>query len=307
MNDFDVVVIGAGPAGLTAGLYLNRAGHRVSVIDKGSPGGQVWNIPWVENYPGFANGISGAQLASDMVAQAEQHGVVARKAEVAGIELYTNSRWVQFSDGRGLTASVIIIAGGCRLKKLGVPGEEELWGKGVSTCAVCDGRLFANRSVAVCGEGDYGISEALYMATLASHVVLIEEMPALTTSKIYQERALNKANLEIRCGTRIEAIVGNDLVEAIEVLDIEKGERSKLDVSGVFIHAGLQPNTDYIRDILPLDGRDRIVVNERMETEIPCILAAGDIRSCSAGQIATAVGDGAIAAISADVLLKKLE
>lgn len=306
MSDYDVVIIGGGPAGLTAGLYLSRARHRTLLLEKESFGGPILNVEWIENYPGFAEGVAGAQLASEMVTQATKYGLQLQQAEVLGIETYSSSRWVKCAGGSGYTATVIIIAGGARPKKLGVPGEEALQGKGVFNCAFCEGGRFTDKVVGVCGGGDSGITEALYLTKLASKVILFEVLPSLTATAILQERALSNPKLDIRCGVKVEAICGDSQVEAIEFFEVGGGKKGTLKVDGVLVYVGLEPNTSYLRSIVPLDSQGQIIVNERMETETPYILAAGDIRNGSLRQITTAVGDGAIAAISAQRLLQKL-
>lgn len=303
MFDFDVVIIGGGPAGLTAGLYLSRANRRTILLDKESFGGYIKNIEWIENYPGFADGVSGAKLAADMVAQATKYGLQLKLAEVTGIELFSNSRWIGCANGTGYTTGVVIIAGGSRPKKLGIPGEDRLEKKGVFSCALCDGGEFTDRIVAVFGGGDAGVTEALYMTKLASKVILIEVLPELTATAVLQERASTNPKLEIRCGIKAEAIIGDNNVEAIELLDTASGRRKTLKVDGVLVHIGLDPNISYLDGIVPLDNQGQIIVNNKMETEVPFLLAAGDIRSGSHGQIVTAVGDGAIAAISAQRIL----
>ncbi len=307
MFDWDVVIIGGGPAGLTAGLYLSRANRRTLLLDGDSFGGYIRNVELIENYPGFAEGIAGARLASEMVKQAEKYGLRMETAEVTGIELFSGTRWVGCSKGQGFTTNIVIIAGGSRNKKLGVPGEEELEGKGVFSCAFCDGGHFADRVVAVCGGGDAGVTEALYMAKIASKVILVEAMPELTATAILQERASSEPKLEIRCGIEVKAITGDDKVEAIELLDIAGKKKETIKVDGVLVHIGLDPNTEYLDGIVPLDSQGFIVVNDRMETEVPYIFAAGDIRNGSPRQVVTAVGDGAIAAISAQRLLQESE
>jgi len=305
MFDYEVVIIGGGPAGLTAGLYLSRAKRRTILLGKEIFEGPVVNIEWIENYPGFADGVAGAQLVSEMVTQATKYGLQLEQAEVVGIELLTDYRRIKCADGAGYTTAVVIIAGGAHPQKLGVPGEEKLQGKGIFHCALCDGGKFAEQVVAVCGGGDSGITEALYMTKLASKVIVVELMPALTASAVLQERALANPKLEIRTGVKVEAIVGENQVEGLELVDAG-GQRETLKVDGVLIHVGLEPNTDYLKGIVPLDSQGRIIVNERMETEIPYILAAGDIRGGSLNQIITAAGDGATAAISAEKLLQEL-
>ncbi len=303
MFDWDVVIIGGGPAGLTAGLYLSRARRRALLLDKDAAGGYIRNIELIENYPGFAEGVNGARLASDMVSQAKKYGLQIENAEVTGIELFSGTRYVACANGQGFTTNVIIIAGGSKNKKLGVPGEAELAGKGVFECAFCDGGHYAGKVVAVCGGGDAGVTEALYMARIASKVILIEAMPKLTATAILQDRLLSNPKIEVRCGLRVTAIDGKDKVEAIEVMTDKKKETLKVD--GVLVHIGLEPNTDYLEGIVPLDKQGQVIVNEEMASEVPYIFAAGDIRSGSPRQVAAAVGDGAIAAIRAERLLQE--
>jgi thioredoxin reductase (NADPH) len=305
MFDWEVVIIGGGPAGLTAGLYLSRARRRTLLLDKDSFGGYIRNVELIENYPGFTEGVAGARLASEMVKQAEQYGLRMELAEVTGLEVFSGTRWVGCTRGQGYTTNVVIIAGGSRHKKLGVPGEDELEGRGVFNCALCDGGGFADQVVAVCGGGDSGLTEALYMAKIASKVILIEAMPELTGTAVLQERALSHPRLEIRCGVRVEAIIGDGKVKAIACLDTAGQKKETIKVDGVLVQIGLDPNTEYLDGIVPLDSSGQVIVNDQMETEVPCVLAAGDIRSGSPRQVVTAVGDGAVAAVSAQRILQE--
>jgi thioredoxin reductase (NADPH) len=303
MFDWDCVIIGGGPAGLAAGLYLSRANRRTLLLDKDTAGGYIRNIELIENYPGFTDGVSGAKLAAEMVNQAVKYGLKIETAEVTGLEIFSGTRWVGCSRGQGYTTNIVIIAGGSKNKKLGVPGEAELLGKGVFECALCDGGHFAGKVVAVCGGGDAGVTEALYMAKIAAKVIIIEAMPALTATAVLQDRVKAESKIEVRCGVKVEAITGKDTVEAVELAAGKQKETLQTD--GVLVHIGLDPNTGYLEGTVPLDERGQVIVNERMESETPYILAAGDIRSGSPRQVVTAVGDGAIAAITAQRLLQE--
>jgi len=306
MFDYDAVIIGGGPAGLTAGLYLSRSGHRTLLLEKEGYGGPIKNVEWIENYPGFAEGVSGAQLASDMVTQATRYGLHLEDAEVTGVELFSSCRWVTCADGKGFTCSVIILAGGALRRKLGVPGEEALYGKGVFDCALCEGGKFADRVVVVCGGGDAGLTEALYLSKIASKVVVVELESKLTATAVLRERAAADPKIEIHCGLKVEAVAGQGRVEGVEYTERASGRKGVFQADGVLVYVGLEPNTAYIRDIVPLDSLGQVIVNSGMETEIPYILAAGDIRAASPRQIATAVGDGATAAVTAQKLLQQL-
>jgi thioredoxin reductase (NADPH) len=303
MFDYDAIIIGGGPAGLTAGIYLTRAGYRVLLLEKESFGGQLKNIEWVENYPGFVNGVSGADLAAAMTDQASRHGLQMELREVEAVESFSACRSVTCSDGNGYTSHVIVVAGGSKPRRLGVPGEETFRAKGVIECALCDGGRFASGTVAVCGGGDSGLTEALYLAKLASKVILIEAEPYMTASSVLQERTRDNRNIEVRCAARVVEIVGDDRVRAVDI-DVAGGGRERLTVDGVLVHIGIDPNTAYLEGVVPLDDEGFIKVRNRLETEIAYIFAAGDIRAGSPGQIAAAVGDGAIAAIAAQRTLQ---
>lgn len=302
---YDVIIIGAGPAGLTAGLYTSRAKLRTLIIEKELLGGELMNRDLIENYPGYPDGILGPDLGSNMMTQVMNYGTEMQFGEVERIEVEDKNRIVKTSQGDYLTKS-IIIAGGAHYKKLGVPGEQEFADKGVFYCATCDGPRFANKGVAVAGGGDSGITEALFLARMVSKVVVIEMLPQLTATKVLQERAFSDPKIDITCGSKIEAICGDNQVKSLDVIDIETGERSSIAVDGILVHVGVEANTEYLKGSVPLDEKGQILVNEKMETEIPGIFAAGDIRHNSLMQITTAVGDGATAALSLEKYLESL-
>jgi len=305
MFDYDAIIIGGGPAGLTAGLYLGRAKRRVVLLEKDVVGGKIVNLELIENYPGFSESIPGARLASEMVTQATDSGLQIEHQEVVDIENYSSCKSVTCADGTTYVTSVVIIGGGSKPKKLGVSGEEAFMEKGVFYCGFCDGGQFADGVVAVCGGGDAGITEALYMTKIASKVILLEMLPSITASAILQERARANPKLKIRCGVTTKTILGDSRVEAIEFLDQKSQKIETLKVDGVLVCVGVLPNTAYLKDV-PLDDRGQIIVNTKMETDVPYVLACGDIKSNSPGQVATAVGDGAAAGISAIKLLNDL-
>lgn len=306
MNDsiYDLVIIGGGPAGLTAGIYACRSRLNVILLEKGMPGGSLVNIELVENYPGFEKGISGAELAIAMEAQAARFGLKTKQTEVYGIELGQKHKTVKTDTGDYRTRAVII-AGGSAREKLGVPGEDKLSGRGVSYCATCDGPLFRDQSVAVVGGGDAAVSEALFLTKFASKVVLIHRRNQLRAAKLVQERILSHPKMEFRWESVVEGMGGGELLEWVEIRNVKTGEKSVLPVSGIFVYVGQKPATEYLKDILPLDEAGYIITNEFMETTIPGVFAAGDIRYSSGRQIVIAAGEGATAARSVEKYLEK--
>ena len=305
MNEkYDVVIIGGGPAGLTAGLYASRAKLNSLLIERGLVGGQIANAERVENYSGFPEGINGFELGQLMHQQATKYGLKTLLAEVTGIELQEGQKVIRTTEG-DFMAKAVIIAGGSERYKLDVPGEEEFTGKGVSYCATCDGAFFREQPVAVVGGGDAAITEALHLAKFASRVTVIHRRDQLRASRILQEKAFSQPKIEFRWNSIVEKIEGGDLVKRIRLRQVKTGEESALEVAGIFISIGLKPNTDYLKGILPLDVTGHIITDEKMETKIPGIFAAGDIRHNSTRQVITAAGDGATAAIYAEKFISK--
>jgi len=298
-REYDVVIIGGGPAGLTAGLYTSRARLNSLLIEKGLVGGQIVNAEKVDNYPGFPEGISGLKLGELMHQQATKYGLKTIIAEATGIEPQEKQIVVKTTEGNFI-AKAVIIASGSERRKLGIPGEEEFTGKGVSYCATCDAAFFRDLPVAVVGGGNAAITEALHLAKFASRVTVIHRRSQLRASGIMQEKAFSQPKIEFLWDTVAEAIEGENSVTTIKLRQVETEKESSLDIAGVFISVGLKPNTDYLKGVLPLDEGGYVITNDKMETKIPGIFAAGDIRRNSARQAITAAGDGATAAFYAE-------
>lgn len=260
------------------------------------------NAELVENYPGFPQGISGAELGSLMEQQATRYGLEIAMADVEGVEFGAEEKIVNTSEGQ-YRAKALIIAGGSEYSKLGVPGEEELRGRGVSYCATCDGAFFNDQVISVVGGGNVALNDALFLTRFASKVIVIHRRDQLRATKILQERAFAKPKLEFLWDTVVESIKGDSQVRELRLRNVKTKEESRLEVSGVFIAVGLRPNTGYLEGRLALSPEGFILVNDQMETGVPGVFAAGDIRAGSARQISSAVGDGATAAISAERFL----
>jgi thioredoxin reductase (NADPH) len=301
-SPYQLIIVGGGPAGLTAGLYAARARLHALLVERGIPGGQMMNAEMVENYPGFPEGISGAELGSLMEQQATRFGLKTIMADVEGMELSGDEKILKTS-GASHSARAVIVAGGCEHSRLGVPGEEQFRGKGVSYCATCDGAFFREQVVSVVGGGDVALNDALFLTRFASRVVVIHRRDQLRATRILQERAFAQPKIEFLWDTVVESIEGDGQVRELRLLNVKAETESSLKVSGVFIAVGLRPNTGYLQALPILSPEGFVVVNERMETAVPGVFAAGDIRAGSARQISCAVGDGATAAISAEKFL----
>lgn len=295
---YDVIIIGGGPAGLSAGIYAARDRLNSLLIERGMFGGQIVNAEHVENYPGFSEGIGGVELTQAMYQQATKFGLKTVIAEATGIELRGEQKVVKTTEGDFIGRAVIIATGSERMK-LGVPGEEEFTGKGVSYCATCDAAFFRDKPVAVIGGGDAAITEALHLSRFASRVIVIHRRHELRATHIMQEKALAEPKLEFLWDTVVEQIEGENFVKRLRLRNVKTGKKFTQDVSGVFVAIGFKPITDYLKGFLPLDDTGAIIVNERLEAGIPGIFAAGDIRHSSGRQVILAAGDGASAAISA--------
>lgn len=297
-KEYDVVIIGGGPAGLTASIYTSRDRLSSLLIDKGVIGGRITDAELVDNYPGFPQGISGSELTKLMQQQANKYGLESIFAEVTAIDIKGEKKVIRTTDGDFIARAVIIASGSERVK-LGIPGEKELTGKGVSYCATCDAPFFTDKAVAVVGGGNTAIYEALHLAKFASRVSVIHRRQLLRATAILQEKARAEPKIEFLLNTVVKAIEGNDSVHRLILQHVKSGEQSTLDVSGVFMAIGFKPNTGYLSNLLPLDKQGSIITDEQMKTSIAGVFAAGDIRSGSIRQVVAAAGDGAIAAINA--------
>lgn len=296
---YDTVIIGGGPAGLTAGLYAARAGLKTVILEMAIPGGQAATTERIENYPGFVEGISGAELTSRMAEQALRFGAKTVTAEVTGVELEGETKLVNTFDG-DFAARTIIVATGARSSQLGVPGEAEYTGRGVSYCATCDGPFYRDLPIAVIGGGDSAIEEALYLTRFASKVTVVHRRDQLRATKVLQERAFANPKVEFRWNSVVDSIRGGDFVESIQLRDVKAGSETSLAVSGVFLYVGLQPNTAFLRGKVQLDVQGYVITDERTATNVPGVFAAGDVRAKPLRQVASAVADGALAAVMAD-------
>ncbi len=296
----DLVIIGGGPAGLTAYLYAARARLNCVLVEKLSPGGQVLVTDLVENYPGFPEPLSGFELMDRFLAQVKKLGLQTINGEVVRLETEGDLKKIVFSDGRVLESRAVIIATGARPNRLGVPGEKELTGKGVSYCATCDGPFFRDQEVAVVGGGNTAVQEAIFLTRFAKRVYLIHRRDQLRAQKILQERALANEKITIFWNRVVEEILGQDQVEGVRLRNVKTGEEETLKVQGVFIFVGISPQSEFVKGLLPLDEKGFIITDCEMRTEVPGVFAAGDVRSKACRQIVTAAGDGATAAYMAE-------
>lgn len=294
----DIAIIGAGPAGLAAGLYAARARRTTVLFEREVTGGQISTTSIIENYPGIDE-VDGFELGQRMQRQAEKYGTEMALTAVSAIEPRESS--FRLATGNGdYSARTVIYTSGADYNKLGIPGEVKLTGKGVSYCATCDAAFFKDQVCAVVGGGDAAMDEGLFVTRFASEVHVIHRRDELRASKILQERAFANDKMQFHWDTVVTEIEGDDAVKRLLLKNVTTDETSMLDIAAVFIFIGLTPNTTLVKDLLKLDGDGHIYVNEWMETEVPGLFAAGDVRVNSARQVATAAGDGVTAAIRAD-------
>jgi len=291
---YDIGIIGAGPAGLTAAIYARRAGLTVLVIEKAIEGGAVTQTHIVENWPGEIS-IEGQTLGQKFADHAKHFGAEIHYAFAQKVTTEREYKIVEFDNGSTVKCKVLIIATGTEPRKLGVPGESEFRGKGVTYCAACDGYLFKDKDVVVIGGGDSACDESHFLAKIVNSVTMIQNLPYLTAAKVLQERILNDPKIKVVTNHVVKEIRGNKKVEEIVITHNETNEETVIKTDGVFIYVGLLPKTEIVKDVVTMDDYGYIITDENMETSVPGIYAVGDIRIKSLRQIVTATADGAIA------------
>lgn len=306
MNEVDALVIGAGPAGVSAALYLARFGVSVALVERLAPGGLLLQTFEIENYPGFPKGIKGYELADFFAEQLAPYPNITRiQGEVKELSLSSSQKKVRIDDD-WINASAVVITAGVRYRKLGLDREDEFLGKGISHCALCDGNFFRGQSIAVAGGGNSAIEESLHLAKIVSHLHLIHRRDAFRAAPVYLERLKNLPNVTLELSTVITELHGTKELDALSIKRLDSGKVERLDVNGLFIFIGFDPAADFLPQELARDAAGFIQTDCEMRTNIPGVFAAGDIRSKLCRQVVTAVGDGATAANSAHTYLEQL-
>lgn len=299
---YQVIIIGGGPAGITAGIYLQRFGIKNLLIEKSMLGGQVSFAETIENYPGFER-ISGFELTENFKNQAEKYGLKVVNEEVIKVEFDKNGNKKVFTNQSSYQGQALVVATGAKFKKLGIEGEDEFIGKGISYCATCDGPLFSGKKVMVVGGGDSAITEALILSKMVGKVYVIHRRDQLRAQKFLQERAFENKKIEFIWNSVLEKIIGKDFVESVVIKKVKSEAKREMAIDGIFIYIGIEPNTDFVN--VDKDENGFILTNQKMETSGGGIFAAGDCRSKIARQISVSVGEGALAAIAIEKYLEK--
>lgn len=305
-KNYDIVIVGGGPGGLTAGLYGARANRRTVLIEKYLPGGQIANTEEVEDYPGFER-ISGADLAMKMTEHAKQFGLEVVSDEVTEVYIEGNDRLVATASGDLYRARAVILSTGGSPNKLNVPGEEEFSGKGVSYCAICDGAFFKDEIIAVVGGGDAAVEEAIFLTKFGRKVYVIHRRDKLRAQKIIQERAFKNPKIEFIWDSVVESINGDEKVHSLTLRNVKTEEKSTLEAGAAFVFIGFVPNSNLTREPVEKDANGYILTDTHMETSIKGIYACGDVRSQLVRQITNAVGDGTTAAVAAEKYIEEME
>ena len=304
MSTYDVIVVGSGLAGLTAGLFSARHGLSTVILESNIPGGHLISIEKIEDFPGFSDGIAGYDLCPTVQRQAADQGAEFQRAEVLKLEV-KDRLWSVATDEQSHVAKAVIVATGSTLKELGVPGEEKLMGRGVSHCASCDGPLYDGQVVGVVGGGDSALQEALTLANFAETVLVFQREASFTGSHSYLDRVLSEPKIAPRYRATIEEVLGDDQLSGVRVRNLASNEVSQVDLAGLFVYVGLKPNTALLKNILSLRDTGHVPTDGWMKTERDGLYAVGDIRQDSAAQAITSAGDGATAAIAAYRYIKE--
>lgn len=301
----DVVIIGAGPAGLAAALYAGRARLKTIVLEKAIPGGQILLTDWVENYPGFPEGIAPFELVENFRKQAEKFGAVIVTDMAKGLRRQ-EALWAIVGQNKEYTTRTVIIATGAAYRKLGIPGEERLTGKGVSYCATCDGAFFRDAEVAVVGGGDNALTEAVFLTKFCRKLYVIHRRDQFRAIKILQERVLGNPKIEILWNCVIESAEGESRLERVKVRNVKEDKTFSLALDGLFVSIGMDPHTEFLKGVVALNEWREVKVDSRMATDKPGIYAAGDVADACPKQVATAAGAGVLAALSVNEYLESL-
>jgi thioredoxin reductase (NADPH) len=303
---YEVIIVGGGPAGLTAGLYTARSRLSSLLLETGILGGQMTTTELIENYPGFPQGISGDELGRLMEEQAKRFGLEIVNQEVVEVKVEGDRKVVKTHESNYLCKALIICTG-TEYRRLGIPGENEFVGKGVSFCATCDGAFFMDRPIVVVGGGDSALTEALFLTKFAKEVAIIHRRDALRATKIYQERAFANPKIKFLWNSVVQEVKGDQVVRSILVKNVKTNEIKEFETEGVFLFVGISPKTQFLKGLVEMDSEGYILTNETCETSVKGIFAAGDCRKRLLRQIATAVGDGATAAFAVEKYLEGKE
>ncbi len=301
----DVIILGAGPAGLSSAIYTGRAMLDTLILEKGAPGGQILMADFIENYPGFPEGIAPVELTESFRKQAERFGAKIGIDTIKELKR-EGQTWKVCGNKNEYLTRAVIIATGANFRRLGVKGEGKFTGRGVSYCATCDGFFFRDKVVAVVGGGNWALTEAIFLTKFARQVKVIHRRDQFRAEKILQERTLAHEKMEVLWDTVIEGISGDTTLKSLTVKNVKTGELTELEVDGLFVSIGTVPNSEFVKDLLKLNEWREIVVGKKMETSQPGIFADGDVTDACPEQVATAVGTGVAAAIALDGYLQSI-
>ena len=306
-DDWDVVIVGAGPAGMAAALYTGRARLKTLLLDRaGMGGGQLMNTELIEDYPAIKS-ITGSDMATAFEEQIREFGVEVTWGEVTGFEARRNRRVVKTDDGTEYVGKTIIVSTGGLPRKLSVPGELELAGRGVSYCAICDGAFFKNQTLAVVGGGDSAVEEATFLTRFGQKVYIIHRRDEWRAQKLLQERALANPKIAPIWNTVVEEIGGTNKVEWLRLRDVNTNEETRIEAGGVFVYVGFMPNSQIFGPEFPKDDQGFVITDDKMETPMPGVYVSGDVRSQYVRQISNAVGDATTAAVAATRFIEELD